>query len=507
MVGRTFTYSRIGMCCKPVEVEVDIKKGLPNIIISGLLSQEVRESRERIRPAITNSGLDFPMKRITINLSPAETIKLGTHYDLAIAAAILKTSGLIDEKQNKTAYFGELNLRGEIKWIRGIIPLVLEAKENGFNKIYIPIDNYNEISFLNDNNIIPVNSISDLINKTNQDIFKIENYNNEINNLINLEINNEEYSDIMGQEELINAYTIAASGHHHMILIGPPGSGKTMSASRLPSIMPYLEREDIIEINKIYSILGITKNNNWITFRPFRTPHNSSSSRAIIGGGPKVVPGEISLAHKGILFLDEFLEFRSDTLQALRTIIEKKEVYISLRNGCAVYPADFLLVAASNPCPCGFYGTKEGFCSCSLSEIKRYKKKLRNPLIDRIDLQVKVDRINYKELIDGKKNKSSLNIKKQVIKARRIQKKRYKNENFYLNSEIPAEKISKYCIVEKEGYKLLERHMEDNLLTARSCHKILRIARTIGDLKNHDIIKIEDINEAFQYRFLDIENI
>jgi magnesium chelatase family protein len=311
----------------------------------------------------------------------------------------------------------------------------------------------------------------------------------------------------MGQEELINAYRIAASGHHHMILIGPPGSGKTMSASRLPTILPYLNKNEIIEINKIYSIFGINKDNNWITFRPFRSPHNSSSSRAMIGGGPRLMPGEISLAHKGILFLDEFLEFRSDTLQALRTVIEKKEVYISLRNGYAIYPADFLLVAASNPCPCGFYGTKEGYCSCSLAEIKRYNKKLRNPLIDRIDLQVKVDRINYKELIENKKKKSTAKIKKDVITARNIQKKRFKNEDFSLNSEIPAEKISQYCILEKDGYKLLEKYMEDNLLTARSCHKILRIARTIADLKKHEIIKIEDINEAFQYRVLDIENI
>ena len=505
MVGCAYTYSRIGMCCNQVDVEVDIKKGLPNIIISGLLSQEVKESKERIRPALLNSGIEFPMKRITINLSPAETIKLGTHYDLAIAVAILKNCGLVEEKNNKTAYFGELNLSGEIKWVRGIIPLILEARKNGFNKIFIPKDNYPEILFLNDNKIIPVNSINDLINKIDYDIFR--NTEKTINSIKLFDNYDKHYSDIMGQEELINAYRIAASGHHHMILIGPPGSGKTMSASRLPTIMPYLNRDEIIEINKIYSIVGTNKNNNWITSRPFRSPHNSSSSRAIIGGGPKVVPGEISLAHKGILFLDEFLEFRSDTLQALRTVIEKKEVYISLRNGCAIYPADFLLVAASNPCPCGFYGTKEGFCSCSLTEIKRYNKKLRNPLIDRIDLQVKVDRINYKELIEKKKKRSTTKIKKDVIRARNIQKKRFKNENFSLNSEIPAEKISKYCILEKQGYKILENFMEDNLLTARSCHKILRIARTISDLKNHDIIKIDDINEAFQYRVLDIESI
>lgn len=507
MVGRAYTFSRLGMCCNLVEVEVDIKKGLPNIQIAGLLSQEVRESKERIMPAISNSGIEFPLKRITINLSPAETVKIGTHYDLAIAAAILKIIGIIFEENNtKTAYFGELNLSGEIKWIRGIIPLVLEAKNNGFEKIFIPYDNYPEILFLNDNTIIPVNSINDLINKIDYDYFKDCVYENKLTKLITCS-NNGEYLDIMGQKELINAYKIAASGHHHMILIGPPGSGKTMSASRMPSIMPDLVENEIIEINKIYSIVGLNKNKSWITKRPFRSPHNSSSSRAIIGGGPKVIPGEISLAHKGILFLDEFLEFRSDTLQALRTVIEKKEVYISMRNGSAFYPADFLLVAASNPCPCGFYGTKEGYCSCSLNEIKKYKKKLRNPLIDRIDLQVKVERINYKNLIEGKKNESSLDIKKEVIKAKTIQYERYNNETFYVNSEIPPEKISKYCILENGGESLLEKYVEENLLTARSCHKILRIARTISDLNGHELISNEDIQTAFKYRFLDIEEI
>ena len=373
MVGQAFTFNRIGMYCNLVEVEVDIKRGLPNILVTGLLSQEVRESKERIRPAISNSGLDFPIKRITINLAPAETIKSGTHFDLAIAVAILIANGCINKTNHKSAYFGELNLSGQIKWIRGILPMILEALNEKFSKIYIPFDNYHEVAFLKNADIIPVESINDLINKSRKEysFTQKSDYKKLENNYTG------EYADIMGQHELIEAFRIAAAGRHHMLLIGPPGSGKTMAASRLPSIMPKLNENEIIEINKIYSIMCLAPNKNLIISRPFRTPHNSSSSRAIIGGGLKVLPGEVSLAHKGILFLDEFLEFRSDTLQALRTVLEKKEVYISLRNGCAVYPADFLLVAAANPCPCGFYATNGGFCSCSLSEIKRYKKKTK----------------------------------------------------------------------------------------------------------------------------------
>ena len=500
MVGRSFTFSRIGMYCNIVEVEVDVKKGMPNVLVTGLLSQEVKESRERIRPAISNSGLEFPIKRITINLAPAETIKSGTHFDLAIAVALLKACGHVNETNSKNAYFGELNLSGEIKWIRGILPMVLEALNEGFNKIFIPYDNYYEVTFLKKNNIIPVTSINDLLAKMNMKfIFSKDHVESFENKYIG------DYADIMGQNEVINAFKISATGHHHMLLIGPPGSGKTMAASRLSGIIPELDEQEIIEINKIYSIAASSFNKNWIINRPFRTPHNSSSSRAVIGGGPKVLPGEISLAHKGILFLDEFLEFRSDTLQALRTVIEKKEVYISLRNGCAIYPADFLLVAASNPCPCGYYGTEGGYCSCSLSEIKRYRKKLRNPLIDRIDMQVKVDRINYKNLIKGQRNQSSADIKKHVLSARDTQKERYKNEKFSVNSEIPAEKISYYCQLEKGGNELLEEFMEDNLLTARACHKILRISRTIADLEGHELINISDIYGAISYRFLDIE--
>lgn len=502
MVGKAYTYSRMGMTCNIVEVEVDIKKGLPGIYVTGLLSQEVKEVKERIRPAITNSGLDYPLKRITINLSPAETVKKGTHFDLAIAAAILKVTGYITRKK-KTAYFGELNLCGEVKWIRGILPMVLSAIEAGFEKIFIPMDNYHEVTFINNDTIIPVNTLTDLIEKIESD----DAYAPETHEIMITDEFIGDYSDIMGQESVIDGFKIAAAGHHHMLIVGPPGSGKTMSAGRMPGIMPDLTKDEIIEINKIQSITNTMMKKNWITKRPFRTPHNSSSTRAIIGGGPKVLPGEISLAHKGILFLDEFLEFRTDALQALRTVIEKKEVFISLRNGWAIYPAHFLLVAAANPCPCGYFDTKDGLCNCSMPTVKKYRKKLRNPLIDRIDLQVKVDRINYHNLINGRKNKTTGQLKDEVLRAREVQNKRFTYEKFKLNSEIPAEKISLYCRLHTDTNKYLESIMEENLLTARACHKILRLARTIADLNNHRDIEISDINTAVTYRFLDVDNL
>lgn len=503
MFSKTFTFNRMGMICNKVEVEVDLKRGLPKILVTGLLSQEVKEARERIRPAITNSGLEFPLCRITINLAPAETIKEGTHFDLAIVVAILKATKIVKENGKKTVYFGEVNLSGEVKWIRGILPMVVEAINDGFEEIFVPYENYYELIFLNDSRIIPVKSINELIDKIedeNKSYEVIEKF-DLLKDKINLD-----YKDIMGQNELVEAFKIAAAGHHHMLIVGPPGAGKTMAATRLPTIMPDLRDDEILEINKIYSIFSTTGKKEWITNRPCRAPHNSSSTRAIIGGGAKVLPGEVSLAHKGILFMDEFLEFRMDALQALRTVIEKKEVFISLRNGFAIYPADFLLVSAANPCPCGYYDTKDAVCSCTSIDVKRYRRKLKNPLIDRIDMHIKIDRVNYKNLLgDNSKNKSSKEIKEEVLVAREIQNERYKKENFKLNSEIPAEKIPYYCYLGNDENSFLENIVETNLLTARACHKILKIARTIADLNCKTNIQVEDISQAIKYRIFDIE--
>lgn len=501
MLGKCYTFSRTGMNCTRVEVEVDMKRGLPSIQVTGMLSQEVKEARERVRPAILNSGLEFPLKRITINLAPAETVKSGTHYDTAIAVAILKAAGLIECADEKLCYFGELNLSGEIKWVRGILPLVIEAVNCGYEKIFVPVENMEELSYLNSQAIIAVNSLNTLINRlvgkeqAERVVVRANVYNRGETG---------DYRDIMGQQGMVEAFKIAAAGNHHMLIVGPPGSGKTMGSSRLPGIMPSLSSEELLEVNMIYSIAAESSGRGWQERPPFRTPHNSSSSRALIGGGPRLLPGEVSLAHKGILFLDEFLEFHRDALQALRTVIERKEAFFSLRQGSSRYPADFLLVAAANPCPCGHYDTEEGICSCTMQEVKKYRRKLRNPLTDRIDIQFKADRVNYKELTGGAKNVSSAHLKEQVVEARRVQAVRYQEESFKTNAALPSNRIGRYCPLDVQSNEILESYMEENLLTARACHKILKIARTIADLEGSPGIAPAHLERALSLRYLDI---
>lgn len=506
MLGKTNSYSRTGLNCRQIEVEVDVKNGLPAILITGMLSQEVKEARERIKPAIQNSGFTFPNARITVNLSPAESIKSGTHYDLSIAIALLQAQGYINDDISKFVFFGELNLSGHIKNVRGILPLVMNAIKDKYSKIFIPVENIDEISFIDNDSIIPVSSINDTIAKIIKPFTRMINGRG-VGKGNDIEI--PDFIDITGQEQLIDAFKIAAGGHHHMLIVGPPGCGKTMGASRLPGIMPSLKNNEIVQLNIIHSLANEKGGYKWLFTRPFRTPHNSFSRRALIGGGPRLLPGEVSLAHNGILFLDEFLEFSSDALQALRTVIEKKEAYISMRNGYSVYPADFLLIAAANPCPCGFYGTNGG-CRCNVNEVKRYRRKLKNPLTDRIDLQIKVDRVKYMNLKNNESrtiNNSTKEIYKSVLRAREIQRERYKNENFSLNSEIRAPLIDKYCKIDRVSESMMEEYIDNNYISARGVHKILKVARTIADLKEADMISQDDIETALAYRFLDVEEL
>lgn len=511
MLGSAVTFTRVGMTCDLVVVESDLKRGLPSIMVTGMLSQEAREAKERIAPAIINSGFEFPLKRITINFSPAETLKMGTHYDLAIAVSILKGQNYIRFSEKKAAFFGELSLSGEIKWVRGILPLVVEAWRKGFKKIFVPYENWRELTCLEGVTIFPLRHLSEL--KKIEDIKNLKSLlscEEEERNCQKIEVFPRkaalealDYSDIKGQEELIHLFLIAASGHHHTLIVGPPGTGKTMCASRLPSIMPGLTSEEMMAVNMIHSIARESVSvHPWINIRPFRAPHCNSSTRALIGGGPKLLPGEISFAHKGILFLDEFLEFHSDVLQSLRTVIEKKEVYLSMRNGYSTYPADFLFIAAANPCPCGYFET-DGICRCSMKEVEKYRKKLRNPLTDRIDIQAKTGLIKYRDLREYPKY-SSAEMKELVTLARKRQERRYVNEIFFWNGDIPADKIRNYCTLSKNAEKLLEHIMDENILSARGCHKILRLAKTLCDLKDREEISEKEIKQAASMRFLDI---
>lgn len=499
MVGSAVTFARIGMNCEPVVVEADLKRGLPGISVTGMLSQEAKEARERITPAITNSGFDFPSKKITINFSPAETPKMGTHYDLAMAVSILKNQEDLDISPN-TAFFGELSLGGDVKWVRGILPLAVEAWKQGFEKIYIPYENRHELFCIPQDKIVPIRHLSDVTEELHA-----ENEGGSENCAPGIKTSIGDFSDIKGQDDLIFYFLTAAAGNHHTLVVGPPGTGKTMCASRLPGIMPDLTPEEVIDVNMIYSIASQSSSHSqWIFNRPFRAPHSNSSMRALIGGGPKILPGEISLAHKGILFLDEFLEFHADVLQALRTVLERKEVFLSMRSGASVYPADFLLIAAANPCPCGYYET-EGICRCAMHDVIRYRRKLQNPLTDRIDIQIKTDCVKYKTLNTYSKYSSS-EMKLLVEHLRKKQFIRFMGENFSLNSDIPADKIRQYCPMTFDAERLLEKIMDEQILSARGCHKILRLARTLADFEDEEVISESNIEKASQMRCLDIKS-
>ncbi len=500
MLGVIDSFSRLGLECDPVNVEVDIKPGLPVITISGLASREVKEARERLRPAIENSGFDFPMGRITINLSPVETLKNGSHFDLAMGLGVLIGDGQLQQTTQKTAVFGEFSLSGEVRWIRGIIPLVSRANEDGYKTIIVPYANLNELSLFKNQQIIGVKNLREATLALNGQLYtKTEFY--PVLKPVYESI--PDFSEVSAQNELIRAFEVAAAGNHHMLIIGPPGTGKSMCGARLPGIMPPIDNKDIMEINKIYSTFRQTRFERHILSRPFRSPHNSASTRAMIGGGPYILPGEVSLAHKGILFLDEFLEFKSDTLQSLRTVIEKKEVFISLRNGSAVYPADFLLIAACNPCSCGYHGVEGQTCTCSAIDIKKYTRKLNNPLTDRIDIQIKTGRISYNNLTRNNRTISSATIRSKIETTRDIQTKRYKDETFKLNSAISPDKIKIYCEMSPDAEYLINDHSDKNVLTARSTHKIIRLARTIADIDNSQLIELKHITEAIQMRTLD----
>lgn len=496
MVGNAVTFARIGMNCEPVVVEADLKRGLPGISVTGMLSQEAKEARDRITPAITNSGFDFPSKKITINFSPAQTPKMGTHYDLAMAVSILRNQEDLDISPN-TAFFGELSLGGDVKWVRGLLPLAVEAWKQGYDKIYIPYENRHELFCIPNDKIIPIRHLSDLT----EDIHLKNEGGTAERPATRIPVG--DFSDIKGQDDLIFYFLTAAAGNHHMLVVGPPGTGKTMCASRLPGIMPDLTPEEVIDVNMIYSIASQSSSHSqWIFNRPFRSPHSNSSMRALIGGGPKILPGEISLAHKGILFLDEFLEFHADVLQALRTVLERKEVFLSMRSGASVYPADFLLIAAANPCPCGYYET-EGICRCSMHDVIRYRRKLQNPLTDRIDIQIQTNCVKYRTLNTYSKY-SSAEMKLLVEHLRKKQAIRFMGENFALNSDIPADKIRQYCPMTFEAERLLEKIMDEQILSARGCHKILRLARTLADFEDEEVINESNIEKASHMRCLDI---
>lgn len=494
------TCSLLGLDGDVVNCEADLQNGVPGFSIVGLPDTSIKESIERVKSAIKNSGLEFPLKRIIINLAPASLPKDGSQMDLAIAVAILKANGVVEFNEDKYVLLGELSLDGTVNVINGALPMVISLREKGFKNFIIPDGNKNECAVIEDINIYPVKSLNMVVGFFNKE-FEINIYKSDyIEEITNYSV---DFSDIKGQAFLKRAMEVAAAGCHNILMIGVPGSGKTMAAKRFPTILPNLNFDEAVEVTKIYSIAGLLKNNKLITIPPFRSPHHTSSAVSLIGGGRIPKPGEISLAHNGVLYLDELPEFPKSVLEVLRQPLEDKTISIARANATLTYPAKFIFIGSLNPCPCGFFGSPSHSCTCSSSQINRYLSKISHPLLDRIDIHVETSAVKYDEITKKTKEETSDKIRERVIKARNIQENRYKNEKFSFNSDIFENQIDKYCNLIGESRKIMDLAFKKYKFSARTYNKVLKVARTIADLDDETNIMPKHILEAVRYRSLD----